>query len=64
MIRTYLVQSNPTVGAIDQNLQKILAALQAAKASNAELVVFPELSLSGAPLNDLLFHRDIVVACE
>ena len=27
-------------------------------------MVFPELSLSGAPLNDLLFHRDIVVACE
>ena len=27
MIRTYLVQSNPTVGAIEQNLHRILAAL-------------------------------------
>ena len=63
-MRTYLVQSNPTVGAIDKNLQKILAALQAAKASRAELAVFPELALSGAPLNDLLFHRDVVMACE
>ena len=64
MIRTYLVQSNPTVGAIDENLQKILSEIHAAKALRAELVVFPELALSGAPLNDLLFHRDVVLACE
>lgn len=64
MMRTYLVQSNPTVGAIDQNLRGILKKIEAAKAMGAELVVFPELALSGAPLNDLLFHQDIVMACE
>ena len=63
-MRTYLVQSNPTVGAIDQNLRGILKNIEAAKAVGAELVAFPELALSGAPLNDLLFHQDIVMACE
>ena len=63
-MRTYLVQSNPTVGAIDQNLRDILKKIEAAKAMGAELVLFPELALSGAPLNDLLFHRDIVMTCE
>lgn len=47
-----LAQINPTVGDIDGNLSRILAARDAA--ANADLVVLPELVLSGYPPEDLV----------
>ena len=63
-MKLFLAQINPTVGAISQNLDRILQAIEAAKGAAADLIVFPELALSGAPLNDLLFHHDFVDECE
>lgn len=63
-MKIFLGQINPTVGAIEQNLDQILRCIALAKEALADVAVFPELALSGAPLNDLLVHRDIVAACE
>ena len=44
-----LCQINPTVGAIDKNMDLIMKWYQKAVAAGAELTVFPELALVGYP---------------
>lgn len=63
-MKLFLAQINPTVGDIPNNLDLILDAIDEAKSVNADLIAFPELALSGAPLNDLLFHHSFVEECE
>lgn len=63
-MRIFVAQINPVVGAIQANLEEIVRQIDQAKKERADLVVFPELALSGAPLLDLLFHRDVVASCE
>ncbi|HEV2614535.1 MAG TPA: NAD+ synthase [Gammaproteobacteria bacterium] len=56
-----LAQLNFTVGRIEENSQKILDCLnQAKKTKKADLVIFPELALSGYPPEDLLFRQDFL----
>ena len=50
-----LAQINVTVGDLQGNEQKIARCLTRAKAARAELVLFPELALTGYPPEDLLF---------
>ncbi|HYF00622.1 MAG TPA: NAD+ synthase [Planctomycetota bacterium] len=47
-------QVNPTVGDISGNVEKILQGIGRAKELGAQLVVFPELCLTGYPPRDLL----------
>ncbi len=49
-----LAQVNPTVGDLDANGQRILRYAERAEAAGADLVVFPELSVSGYPPLDLV----------
>jgi NAD+ synthase (glutamine-hydrolysing) len=49
-----MAQINPTVGAIGKNTKKILAFIERAKRLDCDLVVFPELALTGYPPEDLL----------
>ncbi len=52
-----LAQLDLVVGDVAGNAERILeAALTAREEQNADLVVFPELALSGYPPEDLLFH--------
>jgi NAD+ synthase (glutamine-hydrolysing) len=56
-LRIALAQLNPTVGDIDGNAAKIVAwALRARDELKADLVVFPELALTGYPPEDLLLR--------
>lgn len=50
----YLAQLNPTVGAIEANCHKISEAYRAGLECGADLVVTPELSMTGYPPEDLL----------
>ncbi len=52
-----LCQCNPTVGDIAGNRQKIIAGIESAKAAGAQLVLFPELALTGYPPEDLLLKE-------
>lgn len=57
-MRVALAQLNLHVGAIDANADKVIAAaLRARDELACSLVLFPELTLSGYPPEDLLFHR-------
>ena len=59
-MRIALAQINTRVGAIDANTQSVLdAAAQARDELGCELVLFPELTLSGYPPEDLLLHRGL-----
>ena len=63
-MRLGLAQLNTTVGDLPGNRRKIIAAYQNLVAAGAELVVFPELVVSGYPPRDLLFKRRFVPDCE
>lgn len=53
-MRIALAQINNTVGDLDANAAKILAFAERANSNQADLVVFPELALSGYPPRDLV----------
>ncbi len=57
-LRIALAQLNFLVGDVQGNATRVIAAARsAATESDADLVLFPELTLSGYPPEDLLFHR-------
>ena len=56
-MRLALCQMNATVGDIAGNVQRIRAGIEAARAQRAQLVLFPELALTGYPPEDLLLRE-------
>jgi predicted amidohydrolase len=52
-IRIALAQIAPRLGLVDENLERHLALLEEARQQGADLVVFPELGLTGYQLQDL-----------
>jgi NAD+ synthase (glutamine-hydrolysing) len=56
-VRLALCQINATVGDLAGNSQRISDGLSAAREAGAELVLFPELSLTGYPPEDLLLKE-------
>ena len=52
-MKIVLAQINPTVGDILGNYKKIIKNISKFN-NNADLIVFPELSISGYPLEDLV----------
>ena len=56
-IRIALAQLDLFVGDVDGNARRIIEAASVARdRERADVVVFPELALSGYPPEDLLFH--------
>jgi NAD+ synthase (glutamine-hydrolysing) len=73
-MRLALAQINTVVGDLDANRRRILAALDEARSANADVVLFPELAVTGYPPEDLLLRpgflraarasaEDIAAAC-
>lgn len=62
-MRIALAQINPTVGAIDTNVAMIRQDIERARDRGADLVVFPELAITGYPPKDLLLKPAFVDAC-
>ncbi len=56
----YLAQLNPTVGAVKDNCEKICAVYAGAVSEGADLVLTPELSVTGYPLEDLVLKPSFV----
>lgn len=59
-MRIGIAQINTTVGDIPGNTSRIIAAYQQLCKEGAELVVFPELAITGYPPRDLLFKQRFV----
>ena len=59
-MKIVLAQINTHVGNFELNTQKIVEAIENAKAKRADLVIFPELSVCGYPPKDLLKSRSFI----
>src|SRR5438105_4486979 len=59
-----LAQTNTTVGDLCGNAQRILSFSQRAAESHADVVVFPELTLTGYPPRDLLEKQSFLDGVE
>ena len=58
-----LIQHDPTVGDVADNLDTLLGEIEEAAATGVDLVVTPELAILGYPPRDLL-HRNGVLAAQ
>jgi NAD+ synthetase len=63
-VKIALVQINPVIGDFEKNCQKIKFWSGKAKAGGCELVIFPELAVSGYPPQDLLERKSFLLAHE
>jgi len=59
-IRIALAQINTTVGDLDNNTSKIINYVNLARSSGADLIAFPELTITGYPPEDLLFKNQFI----
>lgn len=59
-IRVALAQINPTVGDLSGNVKKIISYIRRAKRAGADIVVFPELAVTGYPPEDLLLKPHFI----
>lgn len=62
--RFALAQLNLTVGDLEGNADRVIEALEQARAAGAEVLLTPELALSSYPPEDLLLRPDFHRACE
>ena len=61
MLNITLAQINSHTGNIAENTDKILASIdRAKKTQRADIIIFPELALSGYPPEDLLLRDDFI----
>ena len=63
-MRIALAQVNCRVGDVAGNADRLLAAAVEAQAAGADLLVTPELALSGYPPEDLLLRADFLQVCD
>jgi NAD+ synthase (glutamine-hydrolysing) len=63
-VRLALAQTNTLVGDLEGNRDRILARLDEARAAGAELVLFPELAVTGYPPEDLLLRPGFLRAAD
>ena len=61
-LKIALAQLNFTVADIAGNTAQVIAAAEQAKLQDADVVVFPELCITGYPPEDLLFRADFIDA--
>jgi len=60
IVRLALAQINPTVGDLPGNAKKVIETIGRARDLGADLVAFPELTLTGYPPEDLLLRPEFL----
>ncbi|TYB98086.1 NAD+ synthase [Micromonospora sp. WP24] len=63
-LRIALSQVNPTVGDLAGNARLVRVWVRRAADAGAQLVAFPEMMLTGYPVEDLVFRRSFVAASK
>lgn len=64
VMRIFLAQINPIIGDIEGNTLKILSTIERARERGGEIVLFPELAVTGYPPEDFLLLDRFVEAAE
>lgn len=62
-MKIFLAQQNYHIGNFEYNTQKIIAAIEEAKAQGGDLIVFSELCVCGYPPRDFLEFNDFINQC-
>jgi len=62
-MKIFLAQQNYHIGNFESNMQKIIAAIEEAKAQGGDIIVFSELSICGYPPRDFLEFDDFIRKC-
>src|SRR4030042_3857161 len=60
ILRIALAQINPTVGDFEGNVSKIINYIEESVKAGAQIVVFPELAITGYPPEDLLLKTHFI----
>src|SRR3954454_20916887 len=63
-MRLALAQINPTVGDLEGNRELILARIEEARTAGADLVILPELAVTGYPPEDMILRLGFVHAAR
>jgi NAD+ synthase (glutamine-hydrolysing) len=58
-----IAQQNYHIGNFEQNTEKILGAIEAAKNQGADLILFSEMSVCGYPARDFVEFEDFINKC-
>jgi NAD+ synthase (glutamine-hydrolysing) len=61
-LRVALAQINVTVGDVEGNADRIIAAIREAESIGADIVALPELAITGYPPEDLLLKPEFIAA--
>ncbi len=62
-MKIFLAQQNYHIGNFEHNTQKIIEAIEEAKAQGGDLIVFSELCICGYPPRDFLEFNDFINQC-
>jgi len=62
-MKILLAQQNYHIGNFESNTEKIISAISDAKAANADLIVFSEMSVCGYPARDFVEFNDFINKC-
>lgn len=63
-MRIALVQYNFLIGDLEYNKSRIILGIKKAVDEKADMVIFPELALTGYPPQDLLEYNEFITQCE
>jgi NAD+ synthase (glutamine-hydrolysing) len=63
-VKILTAQFNPKVGDLEHNADRILDLVEVGQSANADLIVFPELSLCGYPPEDLLLRPSMKIRVD
>ena len=63
-LRVAMAQINPTVGALDSNAELILANMKQAFEHKAHIALFPEMAMTGYPVEDLALRHTFRIASK
>lgn len=63
MMKIFLAQQNYHIGNIEENTNKIIAAIKQADEQDADIILFPELSVCGYSPRDFLEFDDFLAQC-
>lgn len=63
-MRIALAQINPIIGDLSYNTAKIIEMIEAGKNQKVDLVLFPELSITGYPPEDFLLLPEFIIECQ
>ncbi|MCK4448874.1 MAG: NAD+ synthase, partial [Candidatus Marinimicrobia bacterium] len=60
ILRIGMAQINPVLGDLEGNSGKIIGLIKDAAEKGVDLIIFPELAITGYPPQDLIFNNNFV----